>query len=189
MLAPPSHPPTKKGFIGPSFQMQKLSFEVRKLSTGNEGAGDGEVRGQWEPLTSLGRAGKSGKVSAANADLLLPSWVCRQHSGGGEELSDMDYHSVKSGCFNFLQPDFGRCAKGGPDCYLCPVRLDLCESECPHCSPLPCSLRVPEPGRLCHHLSLHPDAIQLPAKQCLVLPCGNENNLKGNFHLSFLHGI
>lgn len=37
--------------------------------------------------------------------------------GRGKELSDVDY-SVKSGCFNFLQPDFGLWAKGGLDCYL-----------------------------------------------------------------------
>lgn len=54
----------------------------------------------------LGRAGSSGKMLAENARLLLPSQVRRQHSGGDEKTECLD-HSVKSACFNFLQPDFG----------------------------------------------------------------------------------
>lgn len=77
---------------------------------------------QWGPLTSLGSVGQSGNLSLDKGHSSLPSQVCRWCSDGGERTKWLGLF-LKSGCFSFLQPDFGPRGQDRPG-LLCPIRLD-----------------------------------------------------------------
>ena len=55
-----------------------------------------------------GKSWQVRKVSTDDEHSFLPSQVVQMAFGGrgAKKLNDLD-HSVKSGCFNFLQSDFG----------------------------------------------------------------------------------
>lgn len=87
----------------------------------------GRCQVQWEPLTSLGRVGSQKKCLHIMhiLDFLLRCADSIQLWGKEVDLA----HSVKSGCFHFLQPGCGPWGQDEPGLLFGPISLDPSESE------------------------------------------------------------